>query len=433
MKKRTTLAILATMLLASSSAFCQSTATTIPSPIPSPHKGSTPTEGYVDASKWKLVWSDEFDYEDKELDKKWVSANHPSMNLHCSRWRENAVVGDGTLRLVNKKEQRGGQEWTSGSIWTKEHFLYGYYECRYRYAAATSTNNSFWIMTKGNVPEGFKRYEIDINEGHYPNNVNSNVHNWTDETINAKGKKGHPIDPKSYIFGSTPDIHIQLETPVVATKLRFSSKMFTKFNINEFRAMSVIDADYPTIKTVGKMPATEGLVNFMSLPSTKITTSNPNGGVPALTDGTPRGWRSQDSGEKWIEAEFDAAKTIGCIQLNTGWTMNGTAKGLLSQYKVEYFNGEKWVGIATMDVTDSVNFAEEFHTYGFEWTKDEMIFYLDGKEIRRTKNEFCHYPAPVWLSLAIIKWDGPLDVDNLDGTFMEVDYVRIYKEKKGKK
>ncbi len=81
-------------------------------------------------NKWNLVWNDEFDQPDSQLDQKWESQNGPSGHILCSRWRENAVVSNGTLKLVNRKENRGGQEWTSGNIWTKEQFQYGYYECR---------------------------------------------------------------------------------------------------------------------------------------------------------------------------------------------------------------------------------------------------------------------------------------------------------------
>ena len=51
-----------------------------------------------------------------------------------------------------------------------------------------------------------------------------------------------------------------------------------------------------------------------------------------------------------------------------------------------------------------------------------------GRELRREKNEFCHGPAPVWLSLAIIAWAGPI-TDAINGTAMEVDYVRMYERK----
>jgi hypothetical protein len=65
----------------------------------------------IDLADWKLVWQDEFDYANEELDRNWESQNGPSGHILCSRWRENAVVADGILQLVNRKEQRDGQEW----------------------------------------------------------------------------------------------------------------------------------------------------------------------------------------------------------------------------------------------------------------------------------------------------------------------------------
>ncbi len=233
-------------------------------------------------AKWQLKWSDEFDYPDSKLEDRWISQNSASTHILSSRWRENAVVANGTLKLLNKKEKRGGNDWTSGNIWTKEHFQYGYFECRYRYAAASGTNNSFWIMTNTKPSEGKKSFEIDINEGHYPNKVNTNIHNHSDSIV-VKGKKTHPSSSRSFSFG-------------------------TKQEDNK----------------------------------------------PATAD-----------------------------------------------------------------------FAKEFHTYGLDWSADELVFYMDGKELRREKNQFCHSPAPVWLSLAIIAWGGKI-TDAIDGTFMEVDYVRVY-------
>jgi len=56
------------------------------------------------------------------------------------------------------------------------------------------------------------------------------------------------------------------------------------------------------------------------------------------------------------------------------------------------------------------------------------VYYFDGKEIRRMKNEIAFSPSPVWLSLAIISWAGKV-TDTIDGTAMEVDYVRVFKRK----
>ena len=236
---------------------------------------SKPEHGFVDKSRYKLAWADEFDYQTRDqLLKNWDSANGPTTHTLCSRWPENVEVGDGTVRLVNHKESRGGQDWTSGSIWTKRDFKYGYFECRYKYAAATGTNNSFWLMTRQNAPaptEG-KRFEIDINEGHYPNEVNTNIHNWTD-------------------------------TPHQSVHKAFSY--------------------------------------------------------------------------------------------------------------------------------EGTDFSKDFHILGLEWTAEEIVFFLDGYEIRRSKNEFSFSPAPVLLSMAVIQWAGEV-TDAVDGTYMEVDYVRVYEPKKGK-
>ena len=69
--------------------------------------------------------------------------------------------------------------------------------------------------------------------------------------------------------------------------------------------------------------------------------------------------------------------------------------------------------------------SREFHVYGLEWTENELVWYFDGQELRRETNSICHQPAPVWLSSAIIKWAGEI-TDQIDGTAMEVDYVRVY-------
>jgi len=119
--------------------------------------------------EWRLTFFD--DFSGTELDwELWESAAGPYSHILSSRWPENIEVGDGVLRLVARKESRGGQEWTAGHIWTKDFSqTYGYWECRYKYAPATGLNQSWWVF----LPNVF---EIDINEGHYPNRVNMSLH-----------------------------------------------------------------------------------------------------------------------------------------------------------------------------------------------------------------------------------------------------------------
>ena len=235
--------------------------------------------------KWTLVFQDEFNVSSDELDKHWHFQNGPSGHILCSRWRENVVVENGLCRILNRKESRGGQEWTSGSMWTKRQFKYGYFEARYRFAPATGLNNSFWIMTitphtpkasnapaaagqappTSITPEQPGRFEIDICEGHWPDKINMNIHNW--------------------------------------------------------------------------------------------------------------------SGKHWAKPKV---------------------------YRAE-----------------GKDLSRDFHVFGLLWSADELVWFFEGREIRREPNTICHGEAPVWFSSAVMKWAGEV-TDKIDGTAMEVDYVRVY-------
>lgn len=385
------------------------------------------------AEPWKLFWSDEFDYPDARLEEKWQSQNSASTHILSSRWRENALVKDGTLKLINRKESRGGNDWTSGNVWTKQHFQYGYFECRYRYAAAEGTNNSFWLMTQGKVPEGKKAFEIDINEGHFPNEINTNIHNWSDITV-VNGKKTHPSASRSFPFGLTPEVSLPLEIPIKTQRIRLTSNNASHFHLGEFRLYPVSPKGYPKAgsKTADKDQPV--LVNFVREKGTRITASgsySAKGNSPSLVadgDVTKR-WITQTKGVKSIEFTLAGEREIGCLQFVQGWLDKKTWRGMMEQYLIEYHDGQRWVTITQFDLTTGQhNFARDFHTYGLEWSQKELVFYFDGKEIRREKNEFCHSPAPIWLSLAIIPWGGKI-TDAIHGTFMEVDYVRVYQRK----
>lgn len=393
---------------------------------------------FADPARWQLVWQDEFDYPDAQLDANWESQNGPNNHILCSRWRENAVVQDGILRLENRKETRGGQDWTSGSIWTHRDFKYGYFECRYRYAEATATNNSFWLMTRLGTPDPSvgKRFEIDINEGHYPNEVNTNIHNWSDITIKPNGKKTHPSHHKGFPFGTRPDVSLPLEIPVTTTKIRLSSTSQPQFHIRELRVYGVGETkgDYPAALSETADTDTPGLVNHARSAAVSVTasgvfddTTRPADAVDGVM-GTS--WVAPAKGERWIELAWPEPVEVGCVQFINGWTdQHGNWHALLNNYTLEYLDGDTWVPMATMDASKDQNFGRDFHTVGLEWTEDELVFYHDGVELRREPNTFCYSPAPIWLSLAIIHWDGPVG-DAVDGTSMKVDWVRYYQEKK---
>ena len=241
--------------------------------------------------EWKLAWKDEFNYKKRaDLLKVWESQHKADSrtNVLCSRWEENIEVDNGVVRLVSRKENRAGKSWTCGNMWTRRDFLYGYFECRYKYSAAPGTNNSFWIMTRSSYlwpmentkttdPTVGKRFEIDINEGKYPSKISTCIHSWKINPDGSETTTPGDSNPKDFVF-------------------------------------------------------------------------------------------------------------------------------------------------------DNIDFSKEYHLFGLEWTKDELIYYLDRKEIRREKNVFCLTPAPIFLSVAIASWAGEV-TDNINGTYMEIDYVRVYSKK----
>ena len=102
----------------------------------------------------------------------------------------------------------------------------------------------------------------------------------------------------------------------------------------------------------------------------------------------------------------------------------------MDNYKLEYWDGQKWAVFSSMDARD--NMADDnlgqYHIYGLEWNEEELIYYFDHKIIRKVENKWCNGPASLWLSLAIIKWGGAVVPEDIDGKFMEVDYVRVYKQ-----
>ena len=233
------------------------------------------------------------------------------------------------------------------------------------------------------------------------------------------------------VLGTSPGVYVQLEAPLRTKKIRFRSKTSSKFHIREFRIFGV-GSNYPDPLSTS-IPA--GLTDYARTATVKVSGSYNNSSVTGMVDNNmATSWISQEDGEKWIEFTFPEEKVVGCVQFVNGWKDGNNwsdAEGwnsLISDYVIEYQSGTEWVPFANMDVEESYNLAKEFHTYGLEWTPNELIYYFDRKIIRRISNSFCHAEAPVFLSSAIIGWDGPV-TDAIDGTQMEVDYVRIYKRK----
>ncbi|MBQ2966525.1 MAG: S-layer homology domain-containing protein [Clostridia bacterium] len=155
--------------------------------------------------EWVLTFNDEFN--GTEMDWSiWKSAAQSPASLLSSRWPENAVVKDGNLNLEVRREQRGGKEWTAGSVWVRPEVFsqsYGYWEARYKIAECSGINNSFWMTTGSTkLPNTGYRYELDVNEGHYPNIMNTNYHRYYED-----GTKKTYSEKESSVYDLSVDFH----------------------------------------------------------------------------------------------------------------------------------------------------------------------------------------------------------------------------------
>lgn len=386
-------------------------------------------------SGWKLVFEENFEGGADSWKEKWISDAQSHKHILSSRWPENVSLKDGQLSLTAKKEKRGGQDWTAGSIWTKNQFQYGYFECRYRYAPAPGLNNSFWLMNsargvdKGLVDSGkFTVFEIDVNEGHYPAKISTNIHRWTPR---------HTSDSRSIVLGAQAQATFPLEIPVTTSRLRVVSRDMGRSTIGEIRVFAPTKTGYPDMvdEAGNPLPVPPDRENLSTRAQASANSQlRPEFGAAEVLDGMVSNdsrWVGDDThaGNHELIMEWNEPVEIGCVQLFSGWRNKGEWTQGLSDFTIQYWKDGTWVDIADSRASGKGlhDLSAEFHTYGLLWTPTELVFYFDGKEIRREANEFCHHPAPVFLSLAVIHWAGPV-TDRIDGASQVIDYVRIWQQ-----
>lgn len=70
--------------------------------------------------------------------------------------------------------------------------------------------------------------------------------------------------------------------------------------------------------------------------------------------------------------------------------------------------------------------ADDFHTYGVEWTKTDITWFIDGRRTGHTPTpDDLHQPAYLLVNLAVGGWAGEPDASAFPAE-MEIDYVRAY-------
>ena len=296
--------------------------------------------------EWRIVFFDDFDADNADLDARWNFQNGSNSHILCSRWRENATVENGVLKLMNKKETRGGQDWTSASMWTKRKFLYGYYEARYKYSAATGTNNSFWLITTGTIPEDKIRYEIDINEGHYPSEVNTNLHNWSDTFTRPDGTSGHSASSKAFEISDSehfaPWASFECVNGVLASKIRFLRGPYKYFHLREIRVFGDSASGYQDPKISDYSSKFPSLSNYaykrpVSASGTYDDANALYSPSNAVDNNRNTDWTSNTVGDKWLEVSLDAPTLIKCVQTYTGWG-GSQNNDFIGNFQIQYYD-----------------------------------------------------------------------------------------------
>jgi len=87
--------------------------------------------------------------------------------------------------------------------------------------------------------------------------------------------------------------------------------------------------------------------------------------------------------------------------------------------------------ISTIDKTVTGDLSTGFHTYGVNWQRDYIAWYLDGREIHRTATPSdMHEPMYLIANLAVGgNWPGSPDATTVFPAEFKIDYIRVYKEK----
>jgi len=151
-------------------------------------------DSFQRAEEWELVWSDEFDYQGAPDPARWGydtgGSGWGNHELQYYTPGDNALVEQGILRIEARKESRGGREYTSTRLISKNKgdWLYGRVEVRAKLPYGRGTWPAIWMLpTDWAYGDWPRSGEIDIMEhvGYDPDVVHGTVH--TDRFNHRKG------------------------------------------------------------------------------------------------------------------------------------------------------------------------------------------------------------------------------------------------------
>jgi beta-glucanase (GH16 family) len=98
---------------------------------------SLPPAGY------QLVFGDEFDGDSVDTNRWGFRLGDKMLS---AQQRENVSVKDGNLVVALRKESVRGKAYTAGGVISRQKFIYGYYEARFKTPPAEGWHTAFWAM-----------------------------------------------------------------------------------------------------------------------------------------------------------------------------------------------------------------------------------------------------------------------------------------------
>jgi beta-glucanase (GH16 family) len=135
--------------------------------------------------KWKLVWSDEFNYNGLPDSSKWINdigyiANNELQYYTKKRIENNRVTG-GNLLIIAKKESYKGYDYTSARLKTdgKHSWKYGKVEARMKLPVGQGIWPAFWMLGQNIHDVDWPSCgEIDIMEHINTENIMHGTNHW---------------------------------------------------------------------------------------------------------------------------------------------------------------------------------------------------------------------------------------------------------------
>jgi beta-glucanase (GH16 family) len=153
--------------------------------------------------KWRLVWSDEFNYTGEPDQKKWdydegcTGWGNGEAQCYTKARMENARVEDGKLILEARHDGAGRRQYTSARLKTKgrAQWMYGRIEVCAKLPSGRGIWPAIWMLPeKWSYGKNFwpDNGEIDIMEavGYHPGQVHSTVHTYQHNFRRGDAKSG---------------------------------------------------------------------------------------------------------------------------------------------------------------------------------------------------------------------------------------------------